>query len=227
MVTGRMHRFWLAFAVCLGLCPLAAQDIRFQKLSIDDGLSQNAVNTILQDRRGFMWFGTKDGLNRFDGHSFSVFRHDPFDPGTLPGNDITKLFEDVHGGLWIGLRTGALCYYRPERGTFTRIVFPNELEETPASSEITALTGSQGNTLWAARAGRGLFRLTYLPDSLPHCHIDHFFQDHKNSRSLISNQIGELVVDARGKLWIGSDQGLGFFDPQGRDFKNILALCHF
>jgi len=94
-------------ASCLLLCflitePLTSQQANFRHLSIDDGLSQNAVYLILQDSRGFMWFGTKDGLNRYDGRNFVVYQHKPFDSTTISDVFIMKLYEDIRGLIWTG-----------------------------------------------------------------------------------------------------------------------------
>jgi ligand-binding sensor domain-containing protein len=86
-------------ALCaVGPAPASAQErVAFRHLTIADGLSQNAVSAIVQDRRGFMWFGTKDGLDRYDGYQFVVFRHDPFDSTSISDSEITALFEDSRG----------------------------------------------------------------------------------------------------------------------------------
>lgn len=94
----------LIFLILLLGLPSFAQtkDIKFKHLSSDDGLSQNFVSCILQDQKGFMWFGTKDGLNRYDGYTFVVYQHDPFDTTTISTNYITALYEDSRGYIWVG-----------------------------------------------------------------------------------------------------------------------------
>ena len=87
------------------LNPVEAQsgrNIRFERISPEDGLSEAAVHCIIQDRQGFMWFGTQDGLNKFDGYSFSVYRNDPDNPQSLSDNFILSLLPDGSGVLWVG-----------------------------------------------------------------------------------------------------------------------------
>ena len=81
-------------------------DLKFTHLTTNDGLSQGYVTAILQDRRGFMWFATRDGLNRYDGNTFVVYKNNPNDPGSLSSNFIQDLIEDDHGYLWIATNTG-------------------------------------------------------------------------------------------------------------------------
>ena len=82
------------------------RDLKFTHLTTNDGLSQSYVTAILQDRRGFMWFATRDGLNRYDGNTFVVYKHNPNDPGSLSSNFIQDLMEDDQGYLWIATNTG-------------------------------------------------------------------------------------------------------------------------
>jgi signal transduction histidine kinase/ligand-binding sensor domain-containing protein/DNA-binding response OmpR family regulator len=212
----------LLFLLCCVPLLSNAQAVAFRRLTIEDGLSQNAVSAMLQYSRGFMWFGTKDGLNRYDGYSFSTFRHNPFDPETISGNDITQLFEDAHGGLWIGLRSGDLCYYRPNSGKFISLTLPRPEDKSQSSFEISALAGSNGKALWVGALGNGLFRLQYDPDSLPNCRIEHFIHDPEDERSLIGDKVVALFTDSRDRLWIGTDQGLSIFDAQKGHFQNAV-----
>ena len=82
--------------------------IQFDRIPSELGLSQNLISAILQDRKGFLWFGTKDGLNRFDGYKFTVYRHDPFDSTSLSDSYITALLEDRAGRMWVGTLSGGL-----------------------------------------------------------------------------------------------------------------------
>ena len=79
---------------------MADEHYYFKNLSVQNGLSQNTVNAILQDRQGFMWFGTKDGLNRYDGLSFRKFKHDDRTQRSIGNNFITALYEDAKGNIW-------------------------------------------------------------------------------------------------------------------------------
>ena len=87
--------------LCLSLPTFGQATQRFERLSTASGLSQSTINKIIQDHRGFLWFATADGLNRYDGHSFVIYRHDPGDANTLSGSDISTLLEDEDGNLWV------------------------------------------------------------------------------------------------------------------------------
>src|SRR3989337_396201 len=83
----------------------------FRNLNTGNGLSHNKVNCIMQDKRGFTWIGTDDGLNRYDGYRFQVFRNDPSNSATISGNIITDILEDKSGVLWIATTAGGLTKY--------------------------------------------------------------------------------------------------------------------
>lgn len=99
-----------AFILLLCALQAAASPYYFKSMDAREGLSQNTVNAIVEDGGGFMWFGTKDGLNRYDGSGFRIFRHDPSDESGLCNNFIRALVEDANGDLWIGTDNGLDVY---------------------------------------------------------------------------------------------------------------------
>src|ERR1700738_3221967 len=103
------------------------RSLKFAPLTTSDGVSQGYVTAILQDRRGFMWFATRDGLNRYDGNTFVVYKHNPNDPGSLSSNFIQDLIEDDQGYLWTATNTG-VNKFDPITERFTRYLHdPNNL----------------------------------------------------------------------------------------------------
>ena len=111
------------------------QPLRFERLTLEDGLSQNTVFAVLQDHQGFLWVATQDGLDRYDGYNFTVFKNDPQNDNSLSLSSIISLFEDRKGMLWIGTWGGGLNRYDPETGTFTR--YQSE-PDNPHSPQLSA-----------------------------------------------------------------------------------------
>ena len=94
------------------------EEINFSSITTKDGLSSNTVNAILKDRFGLIWFATEDGLDKFDGTNFTIYRHTPGDPKSLQANEILSLHEDKAGNLWIGTSGGSLSLYDRKKRCF-------------------------------------------------------------------------------------------------------------
>src|SRR5688500_3184607 len=116
----------LATIVLTLTLPTQAQDrYDFRHFEVENGLSNNNVLCILQDKKGFMWFGTRDGLNRFDGYAFKIFRKDPSDPKTLGNNHINCILQDANELIWVGTQNG-LYKYNPVDESFEHIAITAE-----------------------------------------------------------------------------------------------------
>ncbi len=133
-------------------------NIRFSHISSDDGLSQSTVNCILQDRRGFLWVGTQDGLNRYDGYKFSVFRHEPGNNASLSGNYIWCIIEDREGFLWIGTNSGGLNRFDPHTETFINYKHREGDENSLSHNYVTSIFEDKEGILWIGTEGGGLNR---------------------------------------------------------------------
>jgi ligand-binding sensor domain-containing protein/signal transduction histidine kinase len=176
--------------------------IRFEHIGIKDGLSHSSVTAILQDSLGFLWFGTEDGLNRFDGYSFRVYRPDADDTFSISDRWITSLAIDTDGNLWIGTRQGGLNYFDSHSGKFT------SYRHDPA--RVSSLGGDWVHSLWFDSRGilwvgttNGLDRYDPGTDSFIHLTRDD---------GLSSNRVNVLYEDKQGILWIGTREGLTRYD---------------
>lgn len=186
---------------------------RFDHLGLEQGLSQNSVHVIFQDSAGFLWFGTEDGLNRYDGYTFKTFKPEPDSPNSLSDRWITAMVEDREGYLWTGTRQGGLNRYDPRTETFT--VFRHE-RENPASlgdDHINVLYLDRSDNLWIGteqglelfdRKSGGFKRYTYNP---------------LTPDGLTGKSVTAILQDSRGRYWIGtSSGGLNQFNPQNGMF---------
>lgn len=192
--------------------PQAGQYLRFNHLSGDRGLSQSTVRCILQDSQGFMWFGTEDGLNRFDGYRFVVYKYDSGDPAGLSSNEITALLEDRQGMIWIGTNGGGLNRLDPASGIFTRYQKDPQKPGNLPSNSILSLFESFDGTLWIGSRD-GL--IEYSP-SMGTFHL--YRNDPNDPQSLSGDMVSSVVEDFKGNLWVGTNQGLNRLDKERRQF---------
>ena len=127
--------------------PNLRQDATFTHITTEQGLSDRRIPTIVQDRAGFMWFGTNNGLNRFDGYTVVAYRHDPANPHSLSGNFIQDLYEDRSGTLWVGTRSGLNAFdRRTER--FTRYRHDPADPRSLSNNTVIAIYEDRAGVLW-------------------------------------------------------------------------------
>ena len=124
--------------------------LKFESLTINDGLSQGMVNCIIQDSYGFMWIATKDGLNRYDGYKFTIFKHDISDSTTIADNFIQTIFEDSKGRLWIGTATKGLDLFNRESETFTHFKHDENNPNTLANDQVVQIKEDLSGDLWVS-----------------------------------------------------------------------------
>jgi len=210
-----------------------SQNFKFEQLTIEHGLPHNRVMCILQDSRGFMWFGTKDGLARYDGYSFKVYKNDPGDSTTISHNKIWSIYEDQSEILWIGTETG-LDQFDRHSETFIRYL-PNSNDSTSLSvSTIHAILEDHSGAFWIGSGDGpqsklgGLYKLD-RPDSLliksheSRGKVTRYYHDPKNPNSLSDNAVRGIVEDDAGALWAGTEQhGLNRLDPRTKTFTRYV-----
>jgi len=179
------------------------KNIRFEQFSLEEGLSQSVVNAILQDRNGFLWVGTDDGLNRFDGYNFTTYKPDPNNIFSLSDRSITTIVEDAQGYLWIGTRQGGLNRYDPVTGRFIHFIKNAENEKSITSNFIYSLCLDEGG-LWVG-TDNGLEFLNFETETFAHFYVPE--DTPPDGRSLSSNIIRALFKDSKGLLWVGTGNG--------------------
>ena len=199
-------------------------NLKFRHLTSDDGLSQNFISCILQDQKGFMWFGTKDGLNRYDGYSFEVYQNDPFDSTTISDNFITALFEDSRGYIWVGTLSGGLNCFERETEIFHHIRYRSNNAEVFNTDEVKSIVEDTNGNIWIGTRGEGIFKLSFKNKDSFKLNYKQYYSDVDKQGSLSSNIISTLFFDSKGVLWVSTLNGLDKFNAKNESFTNYEIL---
>lgn len=191
--------------------------IRFEQISLEEGLSQSVVNDIVQDHQGFLWVGTDDGLNRYDGYDFKIYKPEPNNPNSISDSTITSIVEDQQGFLWVGTRAGGLNRYDPISGKFTHYFHNKTNANSIASNQISDLIADETG-LWIG-TNKGLDYLDFESNVFTH------YNDTTASPIKLSNNfITQLLKDSQGLLWIGTvNGGLNVYNQQ----QNSMTVFQF
>ena len=205
---------WTVLVALVGVLPgvaTAGENIEFDSLSLEDGLSQSIVERIVQDRQGFMWFATEDGLNRFDGYRFTVHRNVPGDPLSLSYNELKALYEDRDGRLWVGTFENGLNAFDPASETAVRFLHDPANPDSLSAPTVRAVLEDSTGRLWIGTQGGGLDLLDRDTGRFIHHRADPSVPG-----SISHDQVWVIFEDRHGVLWIGTDGGLNRLDDDGR-----------
>jgi ligand-binding sensor domain-containing protein/signal transduction histidine kinase len=187
--------------------------LRFDHISIEQGLSQSSVRVIFQDSRGFIWFGTEDGLNRYDGYTFKSFKPDPDVSNSLSDRWITSIIEDQDGYLWIGTRQGGLNRYDPRTQQFARYIHDDANPLSLSDNHVNVLYLDRNNRLWIGTRN-GLDLLDQAANT-----FTHYVYNPSRQEGITGKTITAIYQDGRGRFWIGTSAGgLNRFNPQNNTF---------
>lgn len=200
-------------------------NLQFQQFTIEQGLAQNSVFCILQGQKGFIWFGTEQGLNRFDGYTFVVHKSQYNNPNSLNNSFILSFHQDSAGIFWIGTNGGGVNRFDPENQQFNHyLVDPESIDSL--SNIINVIFEDSSGGLWIGTGGGGLKKFSRKSKV-----FTHFPVKADDANPLKHNTINAIYEDHFGTLWIGTDGGLkqlnremNQIDPVGIINKKVLAI---
>jgi signal transduction histidine kinase/ligand-binding sensor domain-containing protein/CheY-like chemotaxis protein/HPt (histidine-containing phosphotransfer) domain-containing protein len=210
---------WLCLALAsVGQAVADAPALVLTHLTTSDGLPQSTVNATLQDSQGFVWFGTEDGLVRYDGHEMVGYAYSPSARGGLPGNFINQIAEDPHHDLWIAVKGAGLARWNRPTDSFT--VYRHDPED-PASLGSDAvhnvLVDARGR-IWVGTSDAGIDVLEPATGR-----IEHLRHDPADANSLANDKIYTLMLDRSGTVWAGTGAGLDQWQPERRTFLHSFS----
>ncbi|HEY0274159.1 MAG TPA: two-component regulator propeller domain-containing protein, partial [Chitinophaga sp.] len=211
----RWHLYDLLYLLLAVSYHTRAQDatpLHLRSITINDGLSQGFISCITQDKQGFMWFATGDGLNKYDGYTFTVYHHNPDDPTSIASDDLTYVFEDSKQRLWIATRNNGLDYFDRASNTFHH--FRSSNEQSLLSDKVGVLSEHTDGALWISTdLGVDRMEITSLPNAAPakdfpaghkitftHIRADGHF-DEKKPHAPVR---GSFFTDSRGRTFVAT-----------------------
>lgn len=187
----------VGISFCYLFCYAQNQSLLFKRIDSGDGLSKNTISSIIQDTDNFIWIGTSNGLNRFDGVDFKVFKHNPSDSFSIPSNEIQCVFQSQSGDIWIGTQNGGAFKYLPSKDKFKEFSFFSS--QKSKTGDINAIVQHKNGDIWMASD-------------------DAVIQYSKNIFSIYKlnnlNKIRTLVEKSTTELWIVCNNAIYLFDTE-------------
>ena len=193
----------------------ANSDIQFEHITTEQGLSQSCILSILQDSQGFMWFGTQDGLNKYDGYQFTVYKYNEFDSHSISDNFITSIYEDKSGILWVGTGNGGLNKYDQKTQQFTQYKLDPKNSNSLGSNRILSIYEDKLGTLWIGTGNGGLNKFDRNTKQ-----FTRYIHNPRKPDSLADNTVFSIHEDKLGTLWIGTSGGLDKFNRETQQFTH-------
>lgn len=209
---------FLTILLFLSSFVVLGQDInlRFQHITTEQGLSQNTIDCIMQDSRGFMWFGTWNGLNRYDGYNFLVFKSENRQQG-LSNNFIYSICEDNDGNIWAGTKNG-LNKISHQTNAIENFYHARNERNSISDNCINAVYCDNQGSVWVGTAGSGLDKIKTDKEDGKYL-ITHYRNDRSNPNSLPGNLVNAILQDKKGFLWVGTNEGLGWMNTATGKFN--------
>ncbi|MCE7038960.1 hybrid sensor histidine kinase/response regulator transcription factor [Dyadobacter sp. CY312] len=193
-------------------------NVKFINIGSNDGLSQNTVRCTFQDKKGLIWLGTMDGLNKYDGYKFTVYKKDAGDPNSLSSNDIKSIAEDADGRLWLATWEGGVNVFDPKSDQFTRYRkgVKSSATGTISSDYIECIFVDSDNNVWIGTASDGLDFYDAKKKQ-----FFHYAVTTGKPGGLTGNNISHIYEDKSKNIWIGTTTGLNLYDKKTRTFRNF------
>ena len=214
-----MYKHLLFFFMLLCACAGYSQNqsLKFEHLGKKEGLSQINVGSIIQDSRGFIWIGTRDGLNRYDGYNFTYYKHDAQDPTSLSSSMVADIAEDKEGNIWTATIIGLNKFVR-NKGKFVHYFHDDKDPNSISDNILNKLVFDDKGNLWIA-SQHGLDYLDLKTNK-----FTHYKHNDKEPASLASNVVSALYIDADKRLWVGTTGGgLDLFDNKTGTFTHYIS----
>ena len=209
--------YYSIFLIVVSVNLFGQNSMKFDKITVDQGLSQSSINWIIQDKQGFLWFATNGGLNKFDGSNFTTYIHNKNDTNSISNNIINHIFEDDEGLLWISTQNG-LNIFDKSHEVFIRFKSePNQPNGLSSNIVKSTVKDNHGN-FWIGTEGGGLNRYNPITKR-----FKSFKNINKNPESISSNYITCIEKDKYGYIWIGTeDNGLNMLNPETGKFLRYV-----
>lgn len=218
-----IYKIILAVVLIFTHNSVASQNIfRFEHMGSEEGLSQNTGFSILFDSKGFMWIGTMNGLNRYDGYEFKIFRSSPENPTNFTNNRVIKLWEDRRGFIWLETYDGYYHFFNPETEMFSSIPFYEGNEIRDGAMHI--FLQYSDDKIFLGSSVSGLFYLEYDP-SVNTYNVRHFLNNTKNP--ITDNNIRFIYSDSSDNLWIGTKKGISFIAREEINKSDLVFKNQF